>query len=486
MPWRERFPGDAPGTFSAHGPVASWSSRSGSGTASARVGYLWSGYDGSAYTPLDVSEGNYTVSGGSITVPLGTLDKMSAYQLIVTPATTATITAPAAPGTQKYEAESAALTDASVFTQGNISNYNGNATSGGEDVGGIDANDSRVVFTVNAPTSGQYLLQVYYGNQTQTIAQQIMKVGSGSWSYVNYPPTASWLIRSHQDMYVNLTAGTHTITFGKYDSSFGTAAGQVTMDDIQLTYAPSAIAGVTGPATAYAATAATSACTTGCLAPQSVALGTSGAVSFAVDAASDGSYTLATTGASGSGTLSVDGVTVPAGTVYLHAGINPVTYSGSGSLGGIKITSTTGAATTYAASSSANTLGGTAEVESDSCAYNGQYVGWIGNGSANTITFNGVTAAAAGAYRVMVSYAEADGETNQTYSTNENDRTFTVTTSAGSSVTTGAKNTYSWDQYDTVEVTVQLNAGSNTITIGNASAYAPNIDKIIVAPASGS
>jgi len=86
----------------------------------------------------------------------------------------------------------------------------------------------------------------------------------------------------------------------------------------------------------------------------------------------------------------------------------------------------------------------------------------------------------------MVSYAEADGLTNQTYNTNVNDRTFTVTTSAGSSVTTGAKNTYSWDQYDTVEATVQLNAGSNSITIGNSSIWAPNVDKIIVAPASGS
>jgi hypothetical protein len=34
-----------------------------------------------------------------------------------------------------------------------------------------------------------------------------------------------------------------------------------------------------------------------------------------------------------------------------------------------------------------------------------------------------------------------------------------------------------------VEVTVQLAAGTNTITIGNPSSYAPNFDKVIVAPA---
>jgi hypothetical protein len=69
------------------------------------------------------------------------------------------------------------------------------------------------------------------------------------------------------------------------------------------------------------------------------------------------------------------------------------------------------------------------------------------------------------------------------YNTNLIDRSFTVTTSAGPTRTVYARNTYSWDQFDTVEATVRLNAGENTITFGNASAYAPNIDKITVAAA---
>ena len=80
--------------------------------------------------------------------------------------------------------------------------------------------------------------------------------------------------------------------------------------------------------------------------------------------------------------------------------------------------------------------------------------------------------------------ADADGESSGIYNTNLIDRGFTVTTSAGTSVTVYARNTYSWDQFDTVEATVTLNAGVNTITIGNPSYDAPNIDKIIVAPAS--
>lgn len=106
-------------------------------------------------------------------------------------------------------------------------------------------------------------------------AQQILRVDSGSWSFVNYPPTLNWLFRSHQDMYLNLTAGSHTITLGTADPSIGTAKGQVTLDDIQLTYAPGQIPGITGPATSY---------------PAAYADTTSGTPTFAVDAGQDGYY----------------------------------------------------------------------------------------------------------------------------------------------------------------------------------------------------
>jgi hypothetical protein len=459
----------------------------------------WSGYDGSAYTPLDVAETSYPVVNGSVTVPLGTTDPMSAYQMVVTPATRAAVTAPTSPGTQTYLAADASLTDATVYSQGSVSNANGYATAGGKDVGSIDQTDSRVTFTVTAPHSGRYLMKVFYGNQTGTIAQQIQRVDSGAWSFVNYPPTLNWLFRSHQDLYLQLGAGTHTITFGVSDPSIGTATGQVTLDDIQLTAVPAnhgaagSVAGVTGPGSSYPAAyadlsgrASTLPCdSAGCAAPQSVVLG-GGSVSFAVDAGADGFYAIRPVGAAGNGTLTVDGVAVSPGVVYLHAGINPVRYSGTGVIGGLKVTPTSGTATTYAAATSQNILSGTAVVAADQYAYGGKYVGYIGNGAANTLTFTGVTVPRSGTYRVMVSYADNDRAGSGNYNSNLIDRGLTVTTSAGTSVTAYARNTYSWDQFDTVEVTVTLNAGTNTITIGNSSYYAPNIDKIIVAPASGS
>ncbi len=141
-------------------------------------------------------------------------------------------------------------------------------------------------------------------------------------------------------------------------------------------------------------------------------------------------------------------------------------------------------AVTYGAAAAQNVLSGAAVVQANQYAYGGSDVGYIGDGAASTLTFTGVKAAQAGTYRVMLSYADDDAAGTGNYNTNLIDRGFTVSTSAGTSETLYARNTYSWDQFDTIEVTVALAAGSNTITFGNPAGYAPNIDKIIVAPAS--
>jgi hypothetical protein len=461
----------------------------------------WTGYDGAAYTPADVAETSYPVTNGTVHVPLGALHPAAAYQLIVTPAGSTNVQAAAPPPTQQYLAANAALTDATVYSQGSESNYNGYYTAGGQDVGSIDQPDSRVAFHVTVPSTGRYFLSVYYGNQTEDVSQQIMQVDGGPWSFVSYPPTLNWLFRSHVDMYLNLAAGSHTITFGVSDPSIGTAKGQVTLDDIQLSYAPSAVPGVTGPATSYPAAYAELAggakpapCPAACAAPQVVSAPAGGSIGFTVDAAHDGYYDLGLSSA-GAFRLTVDGTglgSVPVTTrVYLHAGINPVQYTwpgpGQATVGALSVTPGAAAdsagATTYAAASAQNVLAGTAAVQSNQYAYGGSDVGYIGNGSANTLTFTGIQAPRSGTYRVMVGYADDDRQGTGNYNTNLIDRAFTVSTSAGTNETVYARNTYSWDQFDTVEVTVQLNAGSNSITFGNPSYYAPNIDKITVAPA---
>jgi hypothetical protein len=244
------------------------------------------------------------------------------------------------------------------------------------------------------------------------------------------------------------------------------------MDDIQLTYAPGGVPGVTGPATRYPAAYA-----------DADRPGSGGALTFAVDAATDGYYRLS---ASGGRVVAVDGTEtgVTGHAVYLHAGINPVQVAGMASSGVLDVVPDHGAdVAVYAAAAPGNILSGTAVVQADQYAYGGKDVGYVGNGTANTLTFTGIRAARTGTYRVMVSYADNDRAGSGNYNSNLIDRAFTVTTSAGTSETAYARNTYSWDQFDTIEVTVRLDAGLNTIALGNPTAYAPNFDKITVAPA---
>jgi hypothetical protein len=101
-----------------------------------------------------------------------------------------------------------------VNKQGSAADPQGYAAAGGADVGPIGEPGSRVEFRVTVPHTGRYLLCVYYGNQTEDIAQQIMRIDDRPWSFVSYPPTLNWGFRSHQDLYASLGAGPHVITFG--------------------------------------------------------------------------------------------------------------------------------------------------------------------------------------------------------------------------------------------------------------------------------
>jgi hypothetical protein len=477
----------------------------------------WTGYDGVASTPLELAETDYPVVDGQLAVDLDAMDPMTAYQLMMCPATGKPPRALSRPWIARHHAAAAALTDCTVYQQGSAANPDGYAAAGGADVGSIDQPGSRVKFQVTVPHTGRYLLSVYYGNQTQDIAQQILRVDDQPWSFISYPPTLNGAFRSHHDQYLNLTAGSHAITFGVSDPAIGTARGQVTLNIIKLAYAPAAIPGVTHPAGHYpAASADLSGGATvgygGHLGARSVSgyvMAPAGSgVAFVVQADHDGYHALRLrygtekpglvagfTLLVGAACLNVSAITSSSGLtfdrVYLHAGINRIEYrpeaAGSAAIYSLDVTpdaaADAAAAVTYAAGAPRNVRSGTAVVRHNAYAYGGQCVGGIGHGAANTLTFTGVTAPRAGAYRVVVSYASNDRAESDNYNANLIDRGFTVTTSAGPRLTTYARNTYSWNQFNTIGLTVRLVAGQNTIVLGNPLGHAPDIDKIIVAPA---
>ncbi|MCX4761746.1 cellulosome protein [Streptomyces sp. NBC_01275] len=454
----------------------------------------WSGYEGAGPAPTVLARSTYTVaSDGSITVPLTNLDPMAAYRIVVNPAGTGTPTAASVPWQASYEAESATITSGTVYTQGSVSNAYGYATSGTKDVGSLNQTGSKVAFSVSVPTTGTYNLNVFYGNQSGAPATQTLTVDGGSSQTVTYTPTLNWTYRSTAGASVSLTAGAHTITLAK-------GANEVTLDKIDLTAAstaetsyPATYADITGsPAYSYTASGTTGA--------GALALTSGSSAAFDVYAPTDGYYTVHTDYSSnGSGTLTLDGATAvtlasTSGTLtdkssrlYLSAGNNRITAATSGSttltLRDLRVAAsgdTTGV-TSYEAEN--GTRAGTAVVTSDTWASGGSYVGYVGNGSANTLTLQ-VSAASAGRYVMNVRYANNQVSGSGNYNTNVVSRAAQIAVN-GTAQTVMFRNNYSWSSYWDLPVPVTLTAGANTITFANASAYTPNIDRVTVAPLVG-
>lgn len=436
----------------------------------------------------------YTVgSDGSVTVPLTGLDPLSAYRVTVNPAGSGSPTAATVPWSASYEAENATITSGTVYTQGSVSNPYGYATSGTKDVGSLNQAASQVAFSVTVPSSGTYDLGIFYGNQSGAPATQTLTVDGGPAQTVTYGSTLNWTYRSTARASVSLSAGTHTLTLAK-------GTNEVTLDKIDLTASstpesvyPATYADITGsPSFSYSASGTSGA--------GALALASGDKAVFDAYAPADGYYAVHTDYASnGSSTLSMDGataVTLPStgggitdnsARLYLHAGNNRIAAATSGSttltLRDLRVSGagdTTGVST-YEAEN--GTLAGTAVVTSNTWASGGKYVGYIGNGAGNTLTLQ-VSAATAGPYVLDVRYANNEVSGSGNYNTNVVSRATKITVN-GTSQTVMFRNSYSWSNYWDLPVPVTLSAGTNTISFGNSSAYAPNIDRVTVAPVAG-
>ena len=165
--------------------------------------------------------------------------------------------------------------------------------------------------------------------------------------------------------------------------------------------------------------------------------------------------------------------TVP---VYLQKGINtiefgsPVSYppdldriviSGNGDF-------PRSATSTYEAEVA--TLGGTVVGEFSNYSSGLGKAGNIGGGAANSVTFSNVTVPRDGTYQLEIDY-QTSGL-----------RSYFMSVNGGTETELDLNGSTFSDPVPTV-VTVQLKAGANTISFGNPSGYAPDLDRIVVAPA---
>ncbi|MFD7499610.1 CBM35 domain-containing protein [Streptomyces sp. NPDC059850] len=445
----------------------------------------WSGYEGAHAAPRTLARKKLTVRpDGSVTVPLTGMDRMSAYRIVLTPAGGGTPQPARVPWHAAYEAEDAAITEGKVYTQGTVANANGYAASGTKDVGSLNQDTSKVAFTVDVPRTGDYDLAVLYGNQSGGPATQRLTVDGGAARTLTYPSTENWTYRGLKNTTVRLSAGRHEIALA-HDTA------EVTLDRVDLTAA-------TQPSAAYEATLADttgspsydygSASGTG---TGALVLGSRDTAVFDVYAPREGYYTVTPRASGGPLKLTAHGATTTTSQrLYLTAGNNRVTAAPAGAapvrLRSLDVTGAgddTAGVRGYEAESAA--LSGTAKPESGAHASGGAYVGWLGNGASNTATLT-VQAPAAGRYLMAVRYANNERRDNgHAYNTDIVSRGADITVGQGKPRRVMFKNTWGWNDYWPLAVPVDLAKGANTVTFANPGAYAPNLDRIDLAPVIG-
>ena len=113
------------------------------------------------------------------------------------------------------------------------------------------------------------------------------------------------------------------------------------------------------------------------------------------------------------------------------------------------------------------TLSGAASVSDGMMCSGGKKVGYVGNGSFNSVTHT-VTVDEAGEYELLVYYCTGE-ERGINIVVNDTDR-YEMTGLSGAG----------FDMPDAASITISLNAGENTIKLTRNSGYAPDLDMIAV------
>jgi len=184
-----------------------------------------SGRQANVAAPTQLSSSTYTVTAGSITVPIVNQDHLGAYQVLVTP-----VGGPVA--TQTYEAENASVVNASRLTTGTASN--------GGYVGRIDGfgdarRDSFVDFLVDVPAAGSYSMAIRYANGGASTSTQGLAFNGSPFSTVSYPTTGGWGTFAAVNVPVTLKAGANVIRLAKGSPNFAGGSGFAELDSITLT-----------------------------------------------------------------------------------------------------------------------------------------------------------------------------------------------------------------------------------------------------------
>lgn len=472
-----------------------------------------SGVEGVAGTPpvIKVLDGVALVNG-AITFDVPTYDRYAGYQVVITPEQDRALAAGAV-WTARTEAENTALTAATVYAHdpqaGNGWTF---LASGGRDVGSFNQPTSKADWTVTVPRTGKYRFQVI-GATPGTPGQHALFVDGTRSTLVQYAADLAltdhqkWQYRGSSEVTIPLAAGQHTLSLRA--SADGVAVlpnSDITLDKFLLTDVTD------GEPTVYPAS------TLRYAGGAQVTYGTAGARGFGSvrgagqradvypNAWETGYYDISLdyrTSAAATTNLRVNGRSVAKLTasgagvwrstarVRLAQGINELELSSAAGILLKQVTTTRAAAADSAAITieaenavrHGTTVVNTYPASSGSNASGLKALGFIGKGAGNTFEIpRGPGFDKPGAYDIAVSYANAELGGAHAYNPQVVDRRLEVTETGGASAHAYFRYTYAWDSFLERTIAVDLKTAGGSLVFGNPAAYAPDVDKITIAP----
>lgn len=458
----------------------------------------WSGQEGAALNPPIVVSERVKVRDGAIQVDVPNDDRLSAYQLVVTPRLT---TKPAVDRTWRdvVEAEDTTLRAAKVDDQpaGDAWTF---AASGQQDVSGLTTAASSLTWTVDVPTTGTYRIRPVVG--TTTAGRHALFVDGEHVATVQYEAGFNARYRGSAETLVDLEAGTRELSLRtSADGTTVLPGSNVTVDKISLER-------VDGPDTAvYPAHLAR---LDGAL-PRfdhagragDVRLDDGGTATFYVASRDTGYYDIDLEyGADAATALDVEvngrpvaglaaaerGRWHSTARVHLAGGITEITVGAEGPVDLRSLTTVRAAegdaAVVDVEAEDALELHGGARVDAvaEPTDVSGGVVGWLGGGADSFAVWQRPEGLPAGAYNFVAHYANAEKNTGHPYNTDVITRFLDISEEGGATTRGAYRHNYSWQGFWEHTVPLDLTTDDGALRLGNATGWAPNLDRVALAP----
>jgi hypothetical protein len=416
----------------------------------------WTGYEGAAGPPVAV--GQVTSAPEDLEFHVAEPDRMAAYWVRIVPGEAAPVPAP--PWRGRWEAEQAKITSGQVMRLGSTEHGNGFAASGEHDVSGLHLNDSAVSFQVEVPAAGDYDLAIFYSHMygrgaeatEPQPAQQVLTV-NGAERFVEYPTTMNWQHRSIRVAAVSLREGANAIELSK-SGAIGTARGEVALDKIELREHRSEHHVYEG---AFAR-------------PDGEGL--------VFDLYADRAGYRRIEGASDAVLAGPQNQWVPvdlARPVFLHRGINRLRTGPEADR--LAVTATAGPPVTEVRAQGAVRAGGSCLVVND-FAVGGHVIGWNGRNATATV----VVESGAGPHALLIGYANDERTEGHEYNVDIVSRYCDISVNGAVIGRFPMRGTWTWNDFWTYPVLVDLREGENTIMFANPDGPTAEFERFRIAP----